>query len=153
MAADPKQRPEYAERARVIGVVAHQRGHVERRRQPRLPVVEQVVEALVGLLDRAEAGELAHRPELAPVHRGVGAAGEGVLAGAPDPLLEARLEVLRAVERIDLLARDRRELHLALGVLRPLLGIRRHTPKSSLRAAHQVRHASHGQLDALRSGD
>ena len=52
-----------AEAADVIGVVAHQGRHVEGGREPGLAVVEQVVEALVGLLDRAEPGELAHRPE------------------------------------------------------------------------------------------
>jgi hypothetical protein len=45
--------------------------------RPGLPVVEQVVEPLVGLLRRAEAGELAHRPQAAPVHRGVHAAVNG----------------------------------------------------------------------------
>ena len=44
-----------AERARVVGVVAHQRRHVERGREAGLPVVEQVAEALVGLLGGAEA--------------------------------------------------------------------------------------------------
>ena len=58
-----------AERAGVVGVVAHQRGHVERGREPGLAVVEQVVEALVGLLAGAEAGELAHRPQPPAVHR------------------------------------------------------------------------------------
>ena len=52
----------------VVGVVAHQRRHVERRRQPGLPVVEQVAEALVGLLRRTEPGELAHRPQPAAIH-------------------------------------------------------------------------------------
>ncbi len=76
-----------AEAADVIGVVAHQGRHVERGREPGLAVVEQVVEALVGLLDRPEPGELAHRPEPPPVHRRVGTAGERVLAGAADRLL------------------------------------------------------------------
>ena len=58
-----------AEAPRVVGVEAHQRRHVEGRGQPRLAVIEQVAEALVGLLDGAEAGELAHRPEPAAVHR------------------------------------------------------------------------------------
>ena len=69
-------RPDLAERARVVGVVAHQRRHVERRREAGLPVVEQVAEARVRLLRRPEAGELAHRPEPAAVHRRVDAARE-----------------------------------------------------------------------------
>ena len=61
-----------AEGARVVGVVAHQGGHVKGGREAGLAVVEQVVEALVGLLARAEAGELAHRPQAPAVHRLVG---------------------------------------------------------------------------------
>ena len=72
--------PDLAERARVIGVVAHQRRHVEGGREPGLAVLEQVAEALVRLLGRAEAGELAHRPEAAAVHRRVDAARERILA-------------------------------------------------------------------------
>ena len=110
----------------VVGVVAHQGRHVEGGREPGLAVVEQVVEALVGLLDGAEAGELAHRPQPPPVHRGVGAAGEGIGAGLADPLLGVALEVGLGVERLDLLAGDRRELGLAFGArlvaLPPLLG-------------------------------
>ena len=74
--------PDLAERARVVGVVAHQRRHVERRAQARLAVVEQVAEALVGLLGGAEAGELAHRPQPPAVHRRVHAAGERIAARA-----------------------------------------------------------------------
>ena len=66
-----------SERGRV-GVVAHQRRHVERRREPRLPVIEQVAEALVGLLGRPEPGELAHRPQAPAVHGRVDPAGERV---------------------------------------------------------------------------
>ena len=86
-----------AERHRVVGVVAHERRHVERGRQPGLPVVEQVVEALVGLLRGAEARELPHRPQPPAVHRLVDAAGVGELAGSPDGV--GRREVLLGVER------------------------------------------------------
>ena len=74
--------PDLAERARMVGVVAHQRRHVERRREARLPVLEQVAEALVRLLRRPEARELPHRPEPAAVHRLVHAARERELARA-----------------------------------------------------------------------
>ena len=73
-----------AERAHVVGVVAHQRRHVERGRQPGLPVVEQVAEALVGLLRRPEARELPHRPQPPAVHARVHAARERILARQPD---------------------------------------------------------------------
>ena len=69
-----------AEAAGVVGVEAHQGRHVERRREAGLAVVEQVAEALVRLLGGAEAGELAHRPQPAPVHRRIDAARVGVLA-------------------------------------------------------------------------
>ena len=58
----------------VVGVVAHQRRHVERRRQPRLALGQQVAEALVRILGRAEAREHAHRPQPRPVHLRVQAA-------------------------------------------------------------------------------
>ena len=58
-------RPTSPSDARRVGVVAHQRRHVERGAQAGLAVVEQVAEALVGLLGGAEAGELAHRPQAA----------------------------------------------------------------------------------------
>ena len=94
----------------MIGVVAHQRRHVERRRQARLAMVEQVAKPLVGLLRGAESRELAHRPQPAAVHRAVHAARVRKLARQAgrrrpgrrrgDPL---------GVQRLDRLARDRRE--------------------------------------------
>ncbi len=51
-----------AARARVVGVVAHERRHVEGGREARLALLEQEVEARVGVLGGAEAGELPHRP-------------------------------------------------------------------------------------------
>ena len=72
--------PDLAQRAGMIRVVAHQRRHVERRREARLTVLEQVAEPLVRLRRRAEARELPHRPQPAPVHRRIHAAGERELA-------------------------------------------------------------------------
>ena len=69
--------------ALVVGVVAELRRQVEGDREPGLPAVEQVAEALVRLLRRGEARVLAHRPRPAAVHVGVGAARERVLARAP----------------------------------------------------------------------
>ena len=59
-----------AARLRRVGVVPHQRRHVERHREAVLPVLEQEMIALVRLRGRAEAGELAHRPQ--PVAIAVG---------------------------------------------------------------------------------
>ncbi len=85
----------------MVGVIAHQGRHVEGDREPRLAVVEQVVEALVGLLDRAEAGELAHRPEPPPVHRLIRPPRERELAGAADRRVGVGGGVVRRVERLD----------------------------------------------------
>ena len=93
------------ERQRMVGVVAHERRHVERRRQPLLAVVEQVAKALVGLLGRAEARELAHGPEAPAVHRRIHAAGERIDARVADRLGVGQV-VLR-VERLDGLAAER----------------------------------------------
>ena len=46
-------------------------------RKPGLPVVQQVMQTGVRVGCRAEAAELAHRPQPAPVHLGVDAAGVG----------------------------------------------------------------------------
>ncbi len=102
--------PDLAERPVVIGVEAHQSRHVERRREAGLAVVEQVAEALVGLLDRPEARELAHRPEAAAVHRRIDAAGVGERAGeALVPLAVVIGQIVRRVERLDRVARERLE--------------------------------------------
>ena len=99
----------------MVGVEPHQRRHVECGREPGLAMVEQVAEALVGLLRRPEAGELAHRPQPAPVHRGIGAARVGVLAGIAEVALGVgALAVLLRVQRPDLLAGDRLESGVAL---------------------------------------
>ena len=66
--------------AGMVGVVAHQGGKVEGDREAGLAPLQQELVALVGVLGGAEAGELPHGPEPAPVHRGVDAAGVGELA-------------------------------------------------------------------------
>jgi hypothetical protein len=90
-------------------------------------VVEQVAEALVGLLRGAEAGELPHRPQPAPVHVLVHAARERVLAGTPD--LAGVREVGLGVQGLDRLARERGELALALARARTGL-VGRHAAES-----------------------
>jgi hypothetical protein len=112
--------PDLAERALVIRVVAHQRRHVEGRREAGLAVLEQVAEALVRLFGGAEAGELPHRPEPASVHRRVDAAGEREDAGVSEVAVGVDLDVLGAVERLVLEARDGAE-ELALALRRGLV--------------------------------
>ena len=53
--------------------------------RPALPALEQEPVALVRLGGRAESGELPHRPQAAPVHRGVDPARERVLARRAQP--------------------------------------------------------------------
>ena len=79
--ADPA---DLALRLGCVGVVAHLGRQVEGDRQPGLALVEEVAEALVGLLGGREAGVLAHRPEAAAVHRRLDATGERVLPGPPE---------------------------------------------------------------------
>ena len=120
--------PDLAFRPDAVGVVAHQGRHVECGREAGLAVVEQVAEALVGLLGGAEARELAHRPQAAAVHRRVHAARERILARVADVALAVVVgQVLVGVERLDRLAGDRGEQALALGLarvdlLQPLMG-------------------------------
>ena len=65
---------DFAARLRRVGVVSHQRRHVERHREAVLAVLEQEMIAFVGLARRAEAGELAHRPKPIAIAVGVNAA-------------------------------------------------------------------------------
>ena len=108
--------PHLAKRAGVVGVEAHQARHVEGGREARLAVVEQVAEARVCLLDRAEAGELAHRPQAPAVHRLVHAARVRELAGLAEVALGIPApQVLLGIERLDRMPR-----HRVVERLRPL---------------------------------
>ena len=105
-----------AERQRVVGVAAHQRRQVEGDRQPAAAVLEQVLEARVRLGRAAVAGELAHRPDPAAVHRLVDAARVRVLTGVAEVALVVEPgDVRRPVHRLDRAARDRGEPRLARG--------------------------------------
>src|SRR5712692_4055148 len=86
-----------ASSARVVGVVAHEGRHVEGGGEPRLALLQEEVEALVGVLGGGEAGELAHGPEPAAVHARVDAARVGELARDADALGRVRREVLGRV--------------------------------------------------------
>ena len=73
--------PDLAQRALVVGVVAHLRREVERHGEPRLAERKEVVVALVRRLGGPEARVLAHGPEARAVHRWVDTAEVGRLAG------------------------------------------------------------------------
>jgi hypothetical protein len=87
---------------RIVGVQAHERRHVERDRKAGLAMLGQEAVPGVRLRRRAVAGELAHRPEPAPVHRGVGAAGEREGARFSELLVRLpTVEVARPDDRRD----------------------------------------------------
>ena len=112
----------------VVRVVAVERRQVERRREARLPVVEQVVEALVRLLRRAVAGELPHRPELAAIAGRVDAARVGVLPRPAEVALEIEAGLrVGPGERLDRRAGDGRPVLLPRRRLREGL-VRRLVP-------------------------
>jgi hypothetical protein len=102
---------------RVVRVVARQRGVVEVGGEAGLAGVEEVLVAIVGLLCRLEAGDLAVGPQLPAVHRRVGAAGERRLAGEPEVALVVEVRDVRwRVQPLALVAREGPEGLLALGV-------------------------------------
>src|SRR5262245_2864593 len=84
----------------MVAVVAHERGHIERGGEPHHAVLEQVLEALVGVLRRPEAGKLAHGPEAATVHRRLRTAGEWIDARKPDVATEILLATARRIEEV-----------------------------------------------------
>ncbi len=87
---------------RVVGVIPHLGGQVEGDAQPAGAGRDELVVALVGLLGRAEAGVLAHRPRPAGVHGRVDPAGVGVLPRLAELALGVPAgEGLRAVDRLD----------------------------------------------------
>src|SRR6202043_3449178 len=92
----------------MIGVVAELRGQVERDRQGGLALAEQEVEAGVRLLRGPVPGELAHGPELAPVHGRVGPPGEWRLTGPPQAGGQARGPARHVIRRVNGGHRDSR---------------------------------------------
>jgi hypothetical protein len=72
-----------AARQRVVGIEAHERRHVERRRQARLPVRQQIAKAAVRVLGRAEAGNIRIVQGLPRYIVSCGPARERELARAP----------------------------------------------------------------------
>ena len=64
-----------------VGVVSHERGHIESRGKSSLAVLKQKLKSLIGFHRARETRELAHRPELAAIHIALNAAGVRILAG------------------------------------------------------------------------
>jgi hypothetical protein len=102
----------------VVGVAAHQRGHVEGHGQARSPGGQQHLVPLVGLPRVAEPGELADRPRLAAVAGGVDAPGERELPRPADPVeVRHHRVVRRSVDRVYLKPGERGEIRVAFGRL------------------------------------
>ena len=107
---------DFAFAGRVIGVVAHQRGQIEGDREPAAAVFEQIFVALVGFFGRGEAGEHAHRPELAAVAGRMNAARVGRLAGIAEVLIVVPVggQIGLGVEAADRDVRDGAEAGVAV---------------------------------------
>src|SRR5438045_6884636 len=71
-------------------------------------MVEQVTKALVGLLGRAEARELPHRPEAPPIHRRVDSAGERIDAWIGEVGDGIDIDRIRGIKRLVFWLRGRR---------------------------------------------
>ena len=87
--------------ARVVGIAPHLRRQIERHREARLALRQQIVVAAVRFRGGAEPGVLAHRPETRAVHVGLRSAREGGLAGKTEvsQRIEARrFEIVGAVD-------------------------------------------------------
>ena len=110
-------RPELTFGLALVGVVAVQSRHVEGDAETRLAVRDQVLEPPVRVLGAPVAGEHAHRPQPAAVHRRMNAAGEGELAGLPEALAPCFAgEVERRVQALHGSARRRHEFLATFGV-------------------------------------
>src|SRR5665809_107684 len=92
----------------LVGIAAHQRGHIEGDAQARLALLDQELVALVGVGRAPETRELPFGPQPPPVPGRVDAPGEGILAGDPD----LGIDLVRTVERVHLDARERVEVHV-----------------------------------------
>src|SRR5690606_1569115 len=103
-----------------VRIVAHQGGQVERDGEARLAVGQEVAEPPVRFLGGAEAGELPHGPQAAPVHGAVNAAGVRIFARiAQVPPVVQVFHVIRAVQPFDGQARDGEKALFALSRRRP----------------------------------
>src|SRR4029077_5977514 len=101
----------------MVGVVSHERGHVEVRGQPRLPLRDEIFEPFVGVFAGTEASDLTHRPEPAAVHGRIGSAREWVLPRQTDVLERRGLQVESRIDALHGKAAKREALLLSLPLL------------------------------------
>ena len=135
--------PDLAQRARVVGVVAHEGRHVEVHAEPRLALLDEVAEAAVGVLARAEARDLAHGPEPPAVHRRIRPARVRVLARQPEVLLAEVLDVFGRVDALERQAGQRPVL--ACGTPAGARGTRAARPPPTPRAARRPARSRRGR--------
>ena len=90
---------DFAERHRVVGVVADLRGQIEGHRESRGSVGEEEFVAAIGLFCVAHAGVLAHGPEASAIHGGLDAAREGVFAGIAEVAVGVEADGVRGRRR------------------------------------------------------
>ena len=100
---------DFAQRALVVRVVAHQRRHVESSRETRLAVLEQVPEALVRLFRGPKTRELPHRPQLPAIHRRIHTPRKRMHTRIAEVPLVVELDRVRRRQRHVLQPRNRRE--------------------------------------------
>ena len=101
-----------------VGVVAVQRGQIEGDREAGLAVLQQILEARIGFFGGTEAGEHAHRPQLAAIQRGMHAARERRIARKAEIGVVVEVgDIERRVQAGDRLAGGGDELIGAFGQL------------------------------------
>ena len=119
-------RPDFAQRARRVGVDAHLGRQVERDAQSGLSGGEQMSEPAVRFRGRTESGVLAHRPEPSAVHRRLHAARERIPAGIGEVARVVERRVRRPMDGLD--GEARRRIH----------GIRHSVEASLISTIHAV---------------
>ena len=86
----------------MISIIAIERRHIEGSREPRLPLLEQIFEASIGIFSSAKSGEHAHRPRLGAIHRGLDRSCVGILPRQSEvtAIIQCHI-ILRGVDTID----------------------------------------------------
>src|SRR5574340_1015147 len=101
----------------MIGVVPHQRRHIEVCGKPGLALRDQELETLVGVLAGAEARNLAHGPDAAAVHCWIRSTRERETARKSDVFDRGVGNVGRGVSEFDRKATGGKKLVLTLRLL------------------------------------
>ncbi len=110
-------------RSRVVAVVAVEGGHVESHAEACLAVLQQKLQALVGVLRRPEPGEHPHGPAPSPVHGRMNPPEERKDSREPLVRIVCVGHVSWSVDRLQRDARSRLEVPPALRRLFPRAGV------------------------------